>query len=134
MTVSQQIKEAFADYLVGLRQTTLDEKTEATNRTDLEDLLNALTPDAGIKIIQEASRANSQNAKSGTPDFTIKKGALILGYVENKPIGTNITDTAKSEQIQKYQSLSDNILITNYCDWILLGKDGAMQKAEPIHT
>ncbi|MCH9851966.1 MAG: N-6 DNA methylase [Alphaproteobacteria bacterium] len=129
--VSKDMDSLYQTYLSALAQTPLVDKTEATNRTDLENLLNALIPNdikSVIKIIQEASRADSEHAEFGTPDFTLKKGGLIVGYIENKKIDEDLSKIVTSQQIKKYQNLSDNILITNYCDWILLGKDGDIKK------
>ena len=111
----------FKLYLTALSKQSLADKTEATNRGDLQDLLESIAS-TEIKIIHEKSRANSQISIFGTPDFTVKKGALIIGYVENKRIGEDLEKTIKSDQIKKYQQLNDNILITNYCDWVLLTK------------
>ena len=111
----------FKPYLTALSQQSLADKTEATNRGDLQNLLESIASPE-IKIIHEESRANSQISMFGTPDFTVKKGALIIGYVENKKIGENLEKIIKSDQIKKYQQLNDNILITNYCDWLLLTK------------
>ena len=48
--------------------------------------------------------------------------------VENKKIDESLDKILKSEQIKKYQQLSDNILMTNYLEWIWLNK-GAIQRA-----
>ena len=129
------MNDLYQTYLTALAQTPLEAKTEATNRTDLENLLNALVKiivpnniEDGINIIQEASRSDSEHAEFGTPDFTIKKDGLIVGYIENKKIDEDLSKIATSAQIKKYQNLSDNILITNYCDWLLLGKDGDIKQ------
>jgi hypothetical protein len=50
-------------------------------------------------------------ADKGAPDFKVRKGGLILGYVENKPIGENLDKVLKSDQIKRYKELSDNIVL-----------------------
>jgi len=52
---------------------------------------------------------------------------LILGYVENKAIGENLTKVLKSEQIAKYKSLSNNIILTDYLHFIWINKYGPLQ-------
>jgi hypothetical protein len=39
---------------------------------------------------------------------------LIIGYVENKAIGENLDRVLKSEQIARYRTLSENIVVTDY--------------------
>ena len=51
--------------------------------------------------------------KKGAPDFKVTNRGLILGYVENKAIGENLNKVLKSEQIEKYKSLSQNIVVTD---------------------
>jgi hypothetical protein len=41
------------------------------------------------------------------------KAAMILGYVEDKTIGENLDRVLKSEQIARYKSLSQNIVLTD---------------------
>ena len=59
--------------------------------------------------------------------FKIAKGGLILGYVENKGLGENLSKVLKSEQIAKYKTLSDNILLTDYLLFIWINKFGQPQ-------
>jgi hypothetical protein len=49
----------------------------------------------------------------GAPDFKVTKSGLILGYVENKPIGENLDRVLKSDQIARSKSLSQNIVLTD---------------------
>jgi hypothetical protein len=58
----------------------------------------------------------------------VTKAGLILGYVENKAIGENLTKVLKSEQINKYKSLSQNILLTDYLEFVWIGKDGVQRE------
>jgi N-6 DNA Methylase len=60
---------------------------------------------------------------SGAPDFKIMKAAMILGYVENKTVGENLDQILKSDQIARYKKLSNNILLTDYLQFIWV-KDG----------
>src|SRR6266852_202703 len=101
-------KNAFNRYLLALRKTPVDEKTEHTDRAALQALLQAIADDsaAGIAVQHEPRRV----ADKGAPDFKITTRGLILGYVENKAIGSESLDKVlKSDQIKRYKTLSQNI-------------------------
>jgi predicted helicase len=110
---------------LALRKTPIDEKTEHTDRAALQDLLQTIANEdgGGIAVQHEPKRI----AEKGAPDFKITKGGLILGYVENKAIGENLGKVLKSDQIAKYKSLSDNILLTDYLQFIWINKYGPPQ-------
>lgn len=112
----------FDRYLADLRKTPLDEKTEHTDRRALEGLLGDFARQAGpdITVQHEPPRV----AGKGAPDFKVTKPGYILGYVENKTIGINLDQTLKSEQIKKYRSLSGNILLTDYLQFVWLDEKG----------
>ncbi len=116
----------FAEYLRRLRKTSIGEKTEHTDRDALKALLEAYAQDiaAGILVQHEPKRAGDK----GAPDFKISHGGMILGYVENKAIGENLTKVLKSDQIKKYRQLSENILVTDYLEWVWIGKDSIMRE------
>ena len=86
-------KNIFDRYLLALRKTALDEKTEHTDRLALETLLRALADETqkGIKVQHEPKRV----ADKGAPDFKVSKTGLILGYVENKGIDENLDQGAQ---------------------------------------
>jgi hypothetical protein len=48
---------------------------------------------------------------------------MILGYVENKTVGENLDQILKSDQIARYKALSNNIVLTDYLQFIWI-KDG----------
>ena len=64
----------------------------------------------------------------GAPDFKITKSGLILGYVENKAIGENLDKVLKSDQIKRYRTLSQNIIVTDYLHFIWINKDGIQRE------
>jgi hypothetical protein len=114
-------KEIFDRYLAALRKRPVAEKTEHTDRSALEALLNAFAETAEGK--PEVQHEPKRVADKGAPDFKVTRRGLILGYVENKAIGENLAKVLKSEQIEKYKSLSRNILLTDYLEFIWIGKD-----------
>jgi predicted helicase len=117
---------AFERYLQALRKTPIEEKTEHTDRLALETLLQSVADDSGkgIKVQHEPKRV----VDKGAPDFKVSKGGLILGYVENKAIGEPLDKVLKSEQIAKYKTLSQNIVLTDYLHFIWINKDGIQRE------
>src|ERR1051325_2454888 len=125
-----QADSIFDQYLVALRTTPIDQKTEHTDRAALQSLLQAFAHAAlsGITVQHEPKRV----ADKGAPDFKVTKTGLILGYVENKAVGENLDKVLKSEQIARYKSLSQNIVVTDYLDFLWINKDG-VQRARLCH-
>ena len=119
-------KNLFDRYVLALRKTSIDEKTEHTDRSALQALLQALADDStsGVSVQHEPKRV----ADKGAPDFKITKSGLILGYVENKAIGENLDKVLKSDQIKRYKSLSQNIILTDYLHFIWINKDGIQRE------
>jgi hypothetical protein len=130
-------QNVFDRYLLALRKTPIDDKTEHTDRPALQNLLQAIADGVSSdltvhhetkqkKIKGKVNGNGSNREKKGAPDFKVtKSGGLILGYVENKPIGENLDKVLKSEQIKKYKSLSQNIVLTDYLHFIWINKDGS---------
>jgi hypothetical protein len=119
-------KNIFDRYLLALRKTPIDEKTEHTDRAALQDLMQAIANDYGngIGVQHEPKRI----ADKGAPDFKVTKSGLILGYVENKAIGENLDKVLKSDQIKRYKTLSQNIIVTDYLHFIWINKDGIQRE------
>ena len=120
----------FAAYFRAIARLDVAEATEHTLRSALETLLAALAADAGtdLHVIHEPKR---DAAGLGAPDFKIKQQEAILGYVENKKIGTDLDAVLQSDQIAKYTKLSGNLVLTDYLDWIWL-QDGQVVKRETL--
>jgi hypothetical protein len=125
-------RDIFDEYLKALRKTPLDQKTEHADRSALEALLEALAAEhaKGVTVHHEPRRV----ADKGAPDFQVRKGGLILGYVENKQIGENLDKVLKSDQIKRYRDLSDNIVLTDYLHFIWIGKNGSIQRESLCHA
>lgn len=116
--------DIFKSYRASLQKTPLREKTEHTDRDAIKTLLQQFTP-SGITIVHEPKRV----AGAGAPDFKIRQNGQIVGYVETKAIGTDLRELKlilKTDQIERYRSLSQNIILTDYLNWIWL-KNGNIQ-------
>ena len=125
-------KDLFDRYILALRATSVEDKTEHTDRAALQSLLQDIADKAhkGVKVQHEPKRV----ADKGAPDFKVSKTGLILGYVENKGIDENLNKVLKSEQIAKYKSLSTNIILTDYLDFIWINKFGQPQRERLCHA
>jgi hypothetical protein len=113
----------FETYLKALAAGYREGGTEHTGRTALENLLNAFKTDALQPRIQ-VQREGGREGDKGAPDFKIKRDGMILGYVEVKTIGENLDKILKSDQIKKYRTLSDNIIVTDYLHFIRIDGTG----------
>ncbi len=112
----------FDAYLLKLREVPLADHTEHTGRSALEALLNQLAPQAaGHKLIIQ--HEPKRKSGKGAPDFKISRQGSILGYVEVKEIGENLDKVLKTDQIKRYRTLSDNILLTDYLQWIWIDRE-----------
>jgi predicted helicase len=101
--------------------------TEHTYRTNFENFLNAIKPDERIKIIHEPKREKG----FGAPDFRIERNGAIIGYIEAKKLDENLDKVRKSKQIKKYLNLCDNLILTNYHEFMLFksGEDSPVERA-----
>jgi hypothetical protein len=131
-------KGVFDRYLLALRNTPIEDQTEHTGRSALENLLQGIAKSVSkdLAVHQETKQKKVKSrstgldslAKRGAPDFKVtKSGGMILGYVENKAIGENLAKVLKSDQIAKYKTLSDNIILTDYLQFIWINKYGPPQ-------
>ncbi len=107
--------------------------TEYTPRTPLENMLNAIKKDNVIRVIQERKK---EKGDKGKPDFKIERNGLLVGYIETKPIGTNLDEivdknstSRETKQLYAYLTVSPNLILTNYTDFILF-KDGKHVRTE----
>ncbi len=115
------MQNIFESYLIALLETPIGEHTEHTGRSALQALLNEFKG-AGVTVQHEPKRQTGK----GAPDFKVAKKGAILGYAEVKPINKakeELDQILKSDQIKSYRSLSDNIILTNYLEWIWLDRE-----------
>ncbi len=115
----------FEAYLRALAATSLDDKTEHSDRGALETLLRAAANDAGPgATVQHEPRRDRSGG--GSPDYKISRQGRIAGYVEVKQIDDNLSKVLKSDQIKKYRLLSDNIILTDYLEFCWIKPDGSV--------
>ncbi len=110
------------EYLESIKDLT-PEKNELTHRGSLENLLDKLKDhfNKEFKIEHEPERKQGSQ-----PDFRISYQGLNIGYIENKRVGTDlrkIVESEKSKQILKYLELNPNLMLTDYLNFMWVGKD-----------
>ncbi|MFP6113081.1 type ISP restriction/modification enzyme [Helicobacter pylori] len=108
------------EYLESIKDLT-PEKNELTHRLFLHNLLDKLKNhfNKEFKIEHEPNR----DKQGGQPDFRVSYQGLNIGYIENKRVGTNLSQLLKSDQILKYLELNPNLMLTDYLKFMWVGKD-----------
>ncbi len=116
----------FNDYLKKIKSVPLEQITEHSHRLTLQILFEKISENKkdSIKILHEPKR----KGKFGSPDYKITNDSGIIGYIENEKIDKNLNKILKTEQIKKYRRLSDNILLTNYLDFIWIREDNIQKE------
>jgi hypothetical protein len=115
------MKEAmkpFNEYLTEVSK--VKDELEHSGRTFLQNLLTEFTTTHNINIIHESKRDKKGR---GAPDFKFLFNDTEIGYLENKKIGENLDEVLQSNQIRKYKTLTDNLILTDYLRWIWIYKD-----------
>ncbi|MFP6071677.1 type ISP restriction/modification enzyme [Helicobacter pylori] len=107
------------EYLESIKDLTL-EKNELTHRPSLYNLLNRLKDhfNKEFKIEHEPKREQGSQ-----PDFRVSFQGLNIGYIENKRVGFNLSQLLKEDQIRKYLELNPNLMLTDYLNFVWVGKD-----------
>ncbi|GAA9397714.1 DNA methyltransferase [Helicobacter pylori] len=107
------------EYLESIKDIT-DKKNELTHRSSLQNLLEGLKDhfNKEYKIEHEPEREQKSQ-----PDFRVSLQGLSIGYIENKRVGTNLSQLLKNDQILKYLELNPNLMLTDYLNFMWVGKD-----------
>jgi hypothetical protein len=114
------------------RSAATKDTTEHSDRSALQVLLQQAADDAepGAHVLHEPKATGGV----GRPDFKITRAARVCGYVEVKTIDENLSKVLKSDQIKRYRTLSDNILLTDYLDFIWIKGDGETERHRLAHS
>jgi len=93
------------------------EATEHTYRPALAAFLESFSED--IHAINEASRA-----ECGAPDIKVEREGFSVGYLETKDIGAPLDREEASDQLHRYRSALDNLILTDYLEfrWFVNGE------------
>lgn len=107
------------EYLESIKDLTPG-SNELTHRPSLYNLLKNLKNDFNKEFKIEHEPERKQGSQ---PDFRISHQGLNIGYIENKRAGTNLSQLLKSDQILKYLELNPNLMLTDYLNFVWVGKD-----------
>ncbi|WP_441731847.1 type ISP restriction/modification enzyme [Helicobacter pylori] len=107
------------EYLESIKDLT-PEKNELTHRLSLHNLLNRLKDNFNKEFKIEHEPKKEQGSQ---PDFRVSFQGLNIGYIENKRAGINLSQLLKSDQIRKYLELNPNLMLTDYLNFMWVGKD-----------
>ncbi|GAA9667720.1 DNA methyltransferase [Helicobacter pylori] len=107
------------EYLESIKDLTT-EKNELTHRPSLHNLLNRLKDNFNKEFKIEHEPKKEQGSQ---PDFRVSFQGLNIGYIENKRAGINLRELLKSDQILKYLELNPNLMLTDYLNFVWVGKD-----------
>ncbi|GAA6896485.1 DNA methyltransferase [Helicobacter pylori] len=107
------------EYLESIKDLTT-EKNELTHRPSLHNLLNRLKDNFNKEFKIEHEPKKEQGSQ---PDFRVSFQGLNIGYIENKRAGVNLRELLKSDQIRKYLELNPNLMLTDYLNFVWVGKD-----------
>ncbi|WQX52243.1 N-6 DNA methylase [Helicobacter pylori] len=116
------------EYLEGIKDI-MHESNELTHRFFLHNLLDKLKNHFNKEFKIEHEPKRDQGSQ---PDFRISFQGLSIGYIENKRAGTDlrkIVESEKSVQILKYLELNPNLMLTDYLNFVWVGKD---ENNEPL--
>ncbi|GAA9512263.1 DNA methyltransferase [Helicobacter pylori] len=107
------------EYLEGIKDLTHG-SNELTHRPSLYNLLDGLKKNFNKEFKIEHEPKKEQGSQ---PDFRVSFQGLNIGYIENKRAGTNLIKLLKSDQIRKYLELNPNLMLTDYLNFVWVGKD-----------
>ena len=124
------LKSIIEKYIKHIQNIGIKKAKEVSYRTPLENLLNgfiSLAKDKATKILHEGRiKEIIETTSNKTPDFLVYKEQLNItslgGLVEAKDEHINLLEVIQTAQIKEYAKFTTNILVTNYKQFILLGK------------
>ena len=93
--------------------------TEHTHRPALKTLLESFAPK--VQATNEPKAIERENK----PDYIVRRGSSIVGFVEAKDIDGDLKATLKTPQLKRYLEALPNLILTNYLDfiWLVGGKE-----------
>jgi len=112
----------FQEYFENIQRDYLSDSdsSEHSYRTYLQNLLNRFVLEKTNRelIIKHEPTAHSTKSR---PDFKVTTSfQLTIGLIETKKIGTELSKLLSSEQLERYNNLSENIILTDYLSFYLL--------------
>ncbi|GAA7939015.1 DNA methyltransferase [Helicobacter pylori] len=107
------------EYLEKIKDIT-PESNEHTHRPFLHNLLDKLKNHFNKEFKIEHEPKREQRSQ---PDFRVSFQGLNIGYIENKKVGFDLNQLLEEKQILKYLELNPNLMLTDYLNFVWVGKD-----------
>ena len=101
--VDEYLKSIDKQYRLGI-------STEHSHRGSLQSLLCNLYPE--YVVTNEPRRI-----EGGAPDYVVSKSRIPVGYIEAKDINKNLPVVERGEQLDRYLSALDNLILTDYLEF-----------------
>ncbi|MFP6008106.1 type ISP restriction/modification enzyme [Helicobacter pylori] len=114
------------EYLESIKDLASEKKNELTHRPFLHNLLDKLKNHFNKEFKIEHEPRREQGSQ---PDFRVSYQGLSIGYIENKKVGFDPNQLLKEKQIRKYLELNPNLMLTDYLNFVWVGKD---ENNEPL--
>lgn len=77
-----------------------------------------------VETKNENRKKNNEETKiegsNRISDMAFTFESTIIGYIETKKLGTDLKKELESEQIKHYTNSTNNLILTNYTDWLWL--------------
>jgi predicted helicase len=86
--------------------------TEHTHRSALKALIESAAP--GLLATNEPKATQRENK----PDYIVRRGSSVIGFVEAKDVDKDLKATLKTAQLKRYREALPNLLLTNYLDFV----------------
>ncbi len=102
MTIQEYIKDIEKLYLS-------DQATEHSYRPALKTLIEK---QGNVVATNEPKRV-----MCGAPDYVITRNGINLGYIEAKDVNTDLNKVEKSDQMKRYLTSLDNLILTDYFEF-----------------
>jgi len=105
---------------------------DATEQSYYSDLKNLLQNFLSSKGFDPSITVQAKRQIAGIPDFTVRKGRELIGYIEAKdPKYDNLENLPKrdTEQLKRYLEKLPNIILTNFFDFWLYREGKLIKKA-----
>ena len=101
--------------------------TEHTHRSALKILLETIGKN--VQAINEPKRI-----ECGAPDYIIIQNKVPIGYVEAKDVGSSLDASEDSDQIKRYLSSLNNLILTDYLEfrWYVNGEKRVTERLARI--
>ena len=81
--------------------------TEHSYRPYLQSLVQEIVPKIGITN-------EPRRQACGAPDYVLSRGDVPVGYIETKDIAANLDAVEKTDQLRRYLTGLDNLILTDY--------------------